>query len=178
MVLQRDEDMKLRGSIKINGRQYSKGDEIPWYAIYPFFLIHMLMFGGSGFFMAYADTRPDLSFLYMHGGLAILVYTIFYLTMFGRDEVKWMFINAALGLLGIYTQIGWILSLFHKDISDYPVQAHLIPFLYFVLYTFLLRQAVLDITRSRENVTRRRYVENGYTIFLTAGYLISYFLGK
>ena len=33
--------------------------ELPWYKIYPFFLAHMLMFGGSGFFMAY--TGPALS---------------------------------------------------------------------------------------------------------------------
>ena len=85
----------------INGRRYRKGDVIPWYAVYPFFLVHMLMFGGSGFLMAYADSRPDVTFLYLHGGFAILVYTVFYLTMFGRDEVKWMFINAGLGLLGV-----------------------------------------------------------------------------
>ncbi len=170
--------MKLRGNMTINGRAYRKGDEVPWYAVYPFFLVHMLMFGGSGFFMAYADKRPDVTFLYMHGGFAIFVYTIFYLTMFGRDEVKWMFINSALGLLGIYTQIGWILSLFHKNIGDFPIRVHVIPFLYFVLYTFLLHQAVLDITRSRENETRRRYIEIGYTILLTVGYSISYFLGK
>ena len=161
----------------INGRSYRKGDEIAWYAVYPFFLFHMLMFGGSGFLMAYADKRPDVTFLYMHGGFAILVYIIFYMTMFGRDEVKWMFINAALGLLGIYTQIGWILSLFDRDISDYPIQVHVIPFLYFVLYTFLLHQAVLDITRSRDDKERRQYVENGYVAVLTVGYLFSYFLG-
>ena len=170
--------MKLQGNMTINGRSYRKGDEISWYAVYPFFLFHMLMFGGSGFFVAYADKRPDVTFLYMHGGFAIFVYTIFYLTMFGRDEVKWMFINAALSVLGIYTQIGWILSLFQKNISDYPIRVHVIPFLYFVLYTFLLRQAVLDITRSRENETRRRRVENGYVAILSVGYLISYFLEK
>jgi hypothetical protein len=178
-VLQTDKRMKLRANMTINGRSYRKGDEIAWYAVYPFFLLHMLMFGGSGFFMAYAGKHHDETFfLYMHGGFAIIVYTIFYLAMFGRDEVKWMFINAALGLLGIYTQIGWILSLFDKDIGDYPTQVHVIPFLYFVLYTFLLRQAVLDITRSREDETRRRRAENAYAVVLTASYLISYSIGK
>jgi hypothetical protein len=55
--------------------------------IYPFFAIHMLMFGLSGFVMAYASNRPDLFFLYLHGGIAIFVYLIFYLAIFGRDEV-------------------------------------------------------------------------------------------
>ena len=168
--------MKLRARMTINGRQYRKGDEIPWYGVYPFFLLHMLMFGGSGFLMAYADSRPDVTFLYLHGGFAILVYTVFYLSMFGRDEVKWMFINAALGLVGIYTQIGWILSLFDKEISDYPIHVHVIPFLYFVLYTFLLRQAVLDITHSREDDRKKQRIEYGYVVVLVLVYAISYFL--
>lgn len=170
--------MKLRANMTVNGRLYQKGEEIPWYAVYPFFLFHMLMFGGSGFFLAYAEDSPDIVFLYMHGGIAILVYTIFYLVIFGRDQVKWMFINAGLGLLGIYTQMGWLLSLFDREISDYPIQVHVIPFLYFVLYTFLLHQAVLDITHSRESETKRRRVETSYLVILSGGYLIAYFLTK
>ncbi len=166
--------MKLQGTMSINGKQYRKGAEIPWYKVYPFFLVHMLGFGGSGFLMAYSDSGPDVTFLYMHGGFAILVYIVFYLTMFGREEVKWMFINAALGLVGIYTQIGWILSLFDKEIRDYPMHIHVIPFLYFMLYTFLLRQAVLDITHSREDDGKRKRVEYGYVAVLVLSYAISY----
>ena len=173
-----EDNMKLHGSVTISGRQYRKGDEIPWYAVYPFFLVHMLAFGGSGFLIAYADNRPDVTLLYLHGGLAILVYTAFYLTMFGRDEVKWMFINAALGLVGIYTQIGWILSLFGKEINDYPIHVHVIPFLYFVLYTFLLRHAVLDITHSRENDRKKQLVEYGYVAVLVLTYAISYYFNR
>ena len=85
-----------------------------WF-IYLFFGIHMLMFGLSGFLMAYTSDGPDLAFVYLHGGIAIVVYMVFYLVIFGRDEVKWMLINAALGILGIYSQIGWILAKFGKD---------------------------------------------------------------
>lgn len=46
--------MKLSSEITINGSVYAKGDEISWLKIYPFFLFHMLMFGVSGFAMAYA----------------------------------------------------------------------------------------------------------------------------
>ena len=168
--------MKLHGSMRINGRNYRKSDEIPWYAVYPLFIIHMLMFGASGFLMAYSATRPSAAFLYLHGGFAILIYIVFYIKMFGRDEVKWMFINAALGVIGIYTQIGWILSLFGKEISDYPLYVHVIPVLYFVLYTFLLRQAVLDITHAREDAEKQRRVEQGYVVVLVVAYAISYFL--
>lgn len=170
--------MKLHSEMTINGKCYVKGSVIPWYTVYPFFLIHMLMFGASGFFMAYAKNGPPVAFLYAHGGFAILVYTVFYFAIFGRDEVKWMFINAGLGLLGIYTQIGWILSLFKKEIGDYPLHVHVIPFLYFVLYTFLLRQAVLDITHSRDDAPKKHRVEFHYVAISIAVYLVSFYLER
>ena len=155
--------MKLHGSFSMNGKQYAKGDEVPWYTIYPFFAIHMLAFGASGFFMAYGGQVDDIAFLYMHGGVAIFAYSVFYLVVFGVDAVIWMFINAALGLFGIYSQIDWILSRFGKSAEDFAVHVHAIPFLYYVLYTFLLRQAVLDITRSREG-SRRKIVDVLYVV--------------
>ncbi|MBN1296515.1 hypothetical protein JXA80_07020 [bacterium] len=167
--------MKLHGGIKVNGKEYASGSNISWFAVYPFFLIHMLVFGVSGFLMAYTENRPPTAFLFAHGGLAILVYTVFYLAFFGKDEVKWMFINAGLGTLGVYTQIGWIVSLFGKNVDDYPIYVHVIPFLYFVLYTFLLRQAFLDMLLARENEIRKKVVETGYIVITTAVYLISYF---
>ena len=139
--------------------------------VYPFFLFHMLMFGISGFLLAYGV--GDVIFLYMHGGIAIVVYVVFYLLIFGRDQVQWMFINAALGVVGIYSQIGWILSLFGRNAGDYPFYIHAVPMLYFVLYTFLLRQLLLDVTRSRDNVGRRRMVEFGYVAISLAFYGLS-----
>ncbi len=170
--------MKLQGSISIGNRSYARGDEIPWYKIYPFFMLHMLIFGGSGFLMAYAKSRPPVFFLYLHGGFAIAIYTVFYLTIFGRDEVKWMFINAALGLLGLYSQIDWLLSLFGKHIGDYPVYVHVIPFLYFVLYTFLIRHAVLDLTQSRDDTDRKTSVEYGYIAVSVAVSVASFYLER
>lgn len=168
--------MKLHSRMTINRKVYAKGADIPWYVIYPFFLIHMLMFGVSGFVMAYGPKHAPVLFLYAHGGIAILVYTAFYLSVFGRDEVKWMFINAALGLFGIYSQLGWLLSLFGRHIGDYPIYVHVIPFLYFVFYTFLIRHAVLDITQSRESPDRQKRVEYSYIAMSVAIYAISYFL--
>jgi len=142
-----------------------------WF-IYPFFGVHMLMFGLSGFLMAYASKAPDLSFLYMHGGIAIVVYLVFYLAIFGRDEVKWMLVNAGLGILGIHSQVGWILARFGKRIGDYPWQVHVVPFLYYVLYTFLLRQFLLDVTRSRDNPVRRARVNNAYVVVSVLVYVL------
>lgn len=166
--------MKIHGNgLSIGSKKYQAGDEISGWQIYPFFLVHMLIFGASGFFMAYAAKGPPLLFLYLHGGLAILIYLVFYVTIFGRDEVKWLFINTALGLLGIYSQLDWLLSLAGKHARDYPWYVHAIPFLYFVLYTFLLRQALLDMTGSRDSDVRRKIVEFTYIAASIAVYLFT-----
>lgn len=170
--------MKLHSGILVSGKNYAQGAEVPWYTIYPFFMFHMLMFGGSGFFMAYSDTRAPLAFLYMHGGIAIVVYTMFYRMIFGLDDVKWMFINAGLGLLGIYTQVGWLLSLFGRKIGDYPFSVHVVPFLYYILYTFLLRHALLDLMRAHEDESKKEKVEYFYIALSIAVSLVSYYLGS
>ena len=159
--------MKLHGGITVNGRAYRKGDQISGWSIYPFFLLHMAVFGASGFFLAYgAGKDVPASFLFMHGGIAILVYTVFYLAIFGWDEVRWMFINAALGVYGLWCEIGWLLGLFGKQLSDFPWYRHVIPFLYYVLYTFLLRHLFLDLFRAREDPERQQRIEWAY-IFLS-----------
>jgi hypothetical protein len=135
----------LQGDITISGKTYTKGTYISARKVYPFFLVHMLIFGVSGFVMAYFGDVP-VSFLFIHGGIAIGVYMIFYLTIFGWDEVKWMLINAALGVFGLYSEIGFLLSFTGKTISSFPFYIHVVPFMYYVLYTFLLRQLVLDVT--------------------------------
>ena len=76
-------------------------------------------------------------------------------------------------MLGVYSQIGWLLSFFGREIRDFPYYVHVIPYLYFVLYTFLLRHAVLDLTQSRENPVRRQRTENGYIVLSVAVYLVS-----
>jgi hypothetical protein len=168
--------MKLRSALTINGKKYAAGDEVSAWAIYPFFLLHMGIFGLSGFFMAYGADDVPLMFLYLHGGIAILVYLVFYFAIFGAEEVKWMFINAGLGLLGIYAEINYALSWFGKTLSDYRVAVHITPFLYYILYTFLLRQAVLDATGSRDDQARRRKVEIAYVVLSVLAYGALYLL--
>jgi hypothetical protein len=168
--------MKLQTDITINGKYYKKGDSISGWAMYPFFLIHMLMFGGSGFLMAYADNAAPVGFLYAHGGFAIFIYCIFYLTLFGKEQVKWMFINAALGIFGIYAEIDLILGVFGKQASEFPFYVHAIPFLYYVLYTFLLRQVVLDLCKARGNDEKEGKVNFWYIIISLVVYGLIFFL--
>jgi hypothetical protein len=166
--------MRLHGSMTVNGRAYSAGDEIAGTFVYPFFLIHMLAFGLAGFVLAYSGAPIEIVF--MHGGIAIAVYVVFYLVIFGRDEVKWMFINAGLGLFGIASQIDWLLSLFGKHVSDYPPYVHIVPFMYFVLYTFLIRHAVMDLLGITDDDTRRSRAEYGYIGVSLAVFAVAHLL--
>ncbi|NZA28259.1 hypothetical protein H0E84_17935 [Luteimonas sp. SJ-92] len=153
---------RRREAIAISGPGLGK-DALGRFA-YPFFMFHMLLFGLSGFYMAYADSGPGIGFVYAHGGIAIVVYMVFYLALFGLDQVKWMLINAGLGILGIYAQVGWILARFGRQIGDYAWYVHVVPFLYYILYMFLLRQFLLDVTGSRHDARRRAWVESGYVV--------------
>jgi hypothetical protein len=167
--------VKLHGSMTVNGRAYSSGDEISPWTVYPFFLLHMGAFGGSGFLMAYSGAPVE--FLLLHGGIAIAVYLVFYLAIFGRDEVEWMFINAGLGLFGIVSQIDWLLSFFGKGVGDFAWYVHVIPCLYWILYTFLVRHMLLDVFHAREDDTRRAQVNWGFVGGSLAFYALTHVLG-
>ncbi|NLG75867.1 MAG: hypothetical protein GX535_06495, partial [Xanthomonadaceae bacterium] len=85
-----------------------------------------------------------------------------------------MLINAALGVFGIYAELNWALSFFGKSLDSYPVYVHVVPFLYYVLYTFLLRQAVLHLAGARENESRRRWINGAYVLISVAVYASIY----
>ena len=149
--------MRLHGSMTVNGRAYSAGDEIPGLFVYPFFLIHMLAFGLSGFILAYSGAPVEIVF--MHGGIAILVYTIFYLAIFGRALPRG--VNLELQVL---------------HVGDFPWFVHVVPFLYFVLYTFLIRHAVLDLLGVRDDEANRKRAEYGYIAVSVIFYLATHFI--
>jgi len=167
--------MKLHSDMTINGVTHHKGDEISAWKIYPFFLVHMLMFGLSGFFMAYGGHGSvPIFFLYMHGGIAIVVYVAFYFAIFGKDEVKWMFINAGLGLFGIIAEIDLILNYFNKTAKEFAWYIHIVPFVYYILYTFLLRQMFIDVFNARENEQRLSTINTAYVLISIAAYFYIY----
>jgi hypothetical protein len=144
-------------------------DRKGWYFIYGFFLIHMLAFGSVGFYMAYGD-NSDPGFNYMFSGFAILIYLVFYLVIFGLDEIRWLFINSGLGILGILAQLDWMLGLFGASTADYATQAHIIPVIYYIMYTFLLRRSVMHIFHADAGTRRKRIIEWIYV----AGSLLIY----
>src|SRR5690606_34077728 len=68
-----------------SGSTQKAAEAFPKAFIYPFFLFHMLTFGVAGFLLAYG--AQDAAFVYLHGGIAIIVYLVFYLVIFGRYQV-------------------------------------------------------------------------------------------
>lgn len=162
--------MKIKKNISSQRDQSTWLRGLDFKSVFPLFLVHMLVFGFLGFMMAYGGIGVSVGVLYVYGAMAILIYLVFYLVIFGLDKVKWMFINAALGLFGIYAQIDGILSLFDKSVADFPWYVHVIPIIYYVLYTFLLYQLVLYLTGASKNPQRQRLVEILYVVISIAVY--------
>jgi hypothetical protein len=54
---------------------------------------------------------------------------------------------------------------------------HVIPFLYFVLYTFLIRHALLDLLGVRDDEAQRTRVQIGYVGGSLLFYLVLHVLG-
>lgn len=153
----------------IYGEHYTEGDWIPWYTVYPIFLLHVGIVGYLCFIFTYLPEVTPMQglryvILMIVSGFASLLYLIFYWVIFGRDEIKWLIINAGLGFYGVYYEMGFILTSIGRSIHDYPAMAHVAPFSLYILYTFLLRQLVIDITGSRENPLRQKYINVIYTV--------------
>ena len=47
---------------------------------------------------------------------------------------------------------------------SFPWQVHLIPFLYYVLYTFLIYQLILEIAGAYKDPQRKKVVEGFYVV--------------
>jgi hypothetical protein len=136
--------------------------------VYPFFLVHMGVFGFVGFLLTYSGIAPEVAV--GQGIIAIPIYLVFYLVIFGRDEILWMLLNAGLGIFGIASQLEFILGLFGKHVSDYPTGVHIIPALYWIMYTFLVRHLLLDLFGARVDPLRRSKVHIGYVLGSVAVY--------
>lgn len=156
--------MMFRNPLSPDGKPFTKENRAPWLKVYPFFLAHILGFGAAFFYAAYFAEGTELSGLYIGGLFVSGIYFLFYFTMFGREEVEWMLVNALLGLLGTYTQIGWILALFGKSAGDYSANVHVIPFIFFVLFAFLLRRAVLDLFYAKAGMKKEQIANTAYVI--------------
>ena len=156
-----------------------RGRAVPWVFIYGFFLVHMALFGSLGFLLFYGDPSQanysgdmnERTFKILVSTLPILVYIVFYIAIFGIDTIKWLIMNSVIGVLGIYSQLGWILEQFGKSLSDYPIWAHIVPGIYYVLYTFLLRRAVLHFLRAQDGTRKKTIIDILYVVISVVFYL-------
>ena len=158
--------------------------------IYLFFIAHMGIFGTTTFFLTYGE--QNIEFAVMFGGIAVFVYAIFYMVIFGFDELKWLFINSLLGILSIY---GWLEELAYHflpspgadkssfggihekyiSFSQFPIAWHLLPGAFFIMYEFLLRNFLIDLLGARKKTERKRSVGILFIIISITQFLISRF---
>ncbi len=126
-----------------------KDGKRPHKFVYLFFLVHMFAFGGSGFALAYIDDVPFMMAA-MHSGIAIFVYIVFYLVLFGVGRVFWMFVFAIVGFAQTYFVINFIGEIFFNnwDFDNYPFYRHIAPAVFVVMYLFLVREFIYDIVKS------------------------------
>lgn len=129
---------------------------------YLFFLVHMAIFGIGCLYLSYSDGGKNSINALLFSILPIYVYVKFYIALFDLDDIRWLFINSALGFFGIFAQLDFILSLFDATVDDYRGYVHIAPFTYFILYTFLIRHALLDFIASRFDKNKQRLIENAY----------------
>jgi len=117
--------------------------------------------GFFAFLLAYSERPGHVAVV---PGLFILFFIPSYLRYYGIDEVRWMLINGALSVFAMYSDVGWFLSYFFfgTSVSDYHWYVHIVPFTYIVIFTFLLRQWLIDLFDAREDEKRKELVGRYY----------------
>lgn len=170
-------EMKLKTDIYSGQKIYRKGDELPWVKVYGSFIIYVLVIAPVIFNETYVQRDINLGYFLLLGGFLPLIYLLFYRSVFGIEEVRWIFINSILGIFGTFAELNWLLKyLYEKQISDFPFYYHIVPIIHYILLTYVLRQAVIDTFRARDNEKRRIYVNILYVIFSILIYFSLYFI--
>ena len=163
--------MKIHGSINIFDKEYNKGDDVPWYYIYPALYLLIVFFGVGSIWLAYGEVLKSEEGLLFFRVLLLSIFAVSYYIIFGIDEFKWIFINIFLGTVGILGEYEVIGYFFGLDISEYSLSINIFPFLFYVLFIFLLRQTFIDIAGARENPKRKKYVEIGFILVFICVYV-------
>ena len=169
--------MKLKTDIGIGHKTYRKGSHLPWFRVYGLFLFTIAAIFWVVFDIIYLQRDSDLGFVLFFGLFIPALYLLAYRSIFGITEVRWLIINSAIGIIGIITELDWVLSyLYDKNLSDFPIYYHIIPCAHYILLTFVLRQAVIDTFNSRDNKARRKYVNLGFVLVTLTVYITFYFI--
>ncbi|MFZ2718309.1 MAG: hypothetical protein WAZ12_00735 [Candidatus Absconditicoccaceae bacterium] len=136
----------LRDIVEQVNKLHRKNNYITSYKFYILISILIIIFSSLGFYLTYFENKLIIS--YIMSSLYILFFLMFYFLAFGRDKIKRMFITSLIGISSIYSQLSNILKYFDKNINEFSWIYHIIPGIYFILFSFLLRRALVDICRS------------------------------
>ncbi len=143
-----------------------KGNNIKW-SFYFFFAIHMLGFGGITVSITYFPEEwtptPTYGNTLIFGGFALFIYSVFYVVTFKLEDLMSYVRDSLLGLYGVLSTISLLLSFFERSFWDYPLYYHILPTVYYIMYTFLFYQALLDIMRARDNEQKRKHATKVFT---------------
>lgn len=162
--------LRLRYDIQYGKAFYPAGTRLSPLIVYPTIFLQICLFGAFCFGFAYAGKWPNMGGLVIIGGFGIMFFALFYIALFGLAEIGWMFLNGAIGVLGILSQIDVVLSWFGKSAADFGFDAHLFPVIYWIMASFVLWQLVLDITRSSEDPVRRWWANLAFSLSSLAVY--------
>lgn len=162
--------LRLRYDIRYGKDFYRAGTQLSPLIVYPTIFLQIFLFGAFCFGFAYAGKWPNMGGLVIIGGFGIMFFALFYSALFSLAEIGWMFLNGAIGVLGILSQIDVVLSWFGKSAGDFGFDAHLFPVIYWIMASFVLWQLVLDITRSREDPVRRWWANLAFSLSSLALY--------
>lgn len=136
----------LRDIVEQVNKLHRKNNYITSYKFYILISILIIIFSSLWFYLTYFENKLIIS--YIMSSLYILFFLMFYFLAFGRDKIKRMFITSLIGISSIYSQLSNILKYFDKNINEFSWIYHIIPGIYFILFSFLLRRALVDICRS------------------------------
>lgn len=127
--------------------EQSRWDQI---VTFLFFLIHTLWFAAWTFVITYEWRWDSLSGSFMFWWFAVFVYLIFYVKILPKETLKSLFIWYILWLLQTYAWLEVIVPVFmnhsvYKSFSDIPLYYHIIPSIFFIMLTFLLKNLIIRI---------------------------------
>ncbi|EKE29455.1 MAG: hypothetical protein ACD_2C00172G0003 [uncultured bacterium (gcode 4)] len=140
---------------------------------YPILVPHVLIFGFTWFMLFYSHQRPAMGFLIWL--ITTISYLIVYVQLFGKEQIRDMLIGGLIWVIQVY---GWLEILAAKAIDwtkefktfdSMPMYYHLIPATYFIMWTFLVKNVIIDLIWARNNPEKMNLT---YKLFYAISLLI------
>ena len=150
--------------------------KFPIWFFFPFFIAHAVLFGLVVLLFAYAQysSAMGLVILFIWGFLGVLCYLMVYSALFGLDSFKWIVSNTALALFGFSAELHLLIDWFNVETANIAWYRNMLPYAYYVMYTFWFRQLVLAAFGAREDTSKGERVSNYFLVVCLLIYLLMY----